>query len=60
VTLSIGSAAGHATGPARLEGDELLRAADNALYCAKTNGRKRVERAPETKPASQARASAAR
>jgi len=48
VTLSIGSVAGNATrGPVQ-SGEQLLRTADIALYCAKTNGRNRVERAPET------------
>jgi two-component system cell cycle response regulator len=54
VTLSIGLVARHAVGGAVLKGEELLRAADVALYCAKTNGRNRVERAPETRLASAA------
>ena len=54
VTVSIGLAAGLA-----VKGEELLRAADTALYCAKANGGNRVEHAPETRPASQTRTRAA-
>ena len=54
VTLSIGSVAGNAVGAPVLNGEQLLRTADAALYCAKTNGRNRVECAPETNLASAA------
>ena len=45
VTIGIGLATQHVPGPAT--GQELVRAADRALYMAKANGRNRVERAPE-------------
>ena len=53
VSLSIGLVTGNAIGSAVLKGEELLRAADVALYCAKTNGRNRVEHATEKTMASQ-------
>ncbi len=59
VTLSIGLVTGYAVGTAVLKGEELLRAADTALYCAKTKGRNRVEQASEKTMASQARAATA-
>jgi two-component system, cell cycle response regulator len=56
VTLSIGLVA---SGADFLKGEELLRAADNALYSAKSNGRNRVERASNLSQISQVLAGAA-
>jgi two-component system, cell cycle response regulator len=53
VTVSIGIVAGDPV-QTLLKGQELLRAADAALYCAKKNGRNRVEHALEEKAARQA------
>jgi two-component system, cell cycle response regulator len=47
VTISIGLATQDVAGPGVATAEELVRAADNALYAAKANGRNRVERAPE-------------
>jgi two-component system, cell cycle response regulator len=47
VTISIGLATQGVAGPEVAAAEELVRAADNALYVAKANGRDRVERAPE-------------
>ncbi len=47
VTISIGLATQDVAGPEVVAAEELVRAADNALYVAKANGRNRVERGPE-------------
>ena len=58
VTISIGFAAQNADGSEILDPEELVRAADGALYVAKANGRNRVERAPENVEARPAHAGA--
>jgi two-component system, cell cycle response regulator len=47
VTISIGLAAQHADGRELIKAEDLVRAADSALYIAKANGRNRVERVSE-------------
>ncbi len=58
VTVSIGLAARDANAALHLTGEDLLRVADTALYRAKTNGRNRVECAPEIQEACQSHAAA--
>jgi two-component system cell cycle response regulator len=59
VTISIGLAAQHVAGRELIKGEDLVRAADSALYIAKANGRNRVARAPGNIAASPALAGAA-
>ena len=56
VTISIGLATQHVAGPEVATAEELVRAADRALYMAKANGRNRVERVSEYTTGSTARA----
>lgn len=46
VTISLGLVCAIADGPDSLVPEDLVRAADSALYCAKANGRNRAETAP--------------
>ena len=46
VTISLGLVCAIADGPDSLIPEDLVRAADAALYCAKANGRNRAEIAP--------------